>query len=231
MPNKKGDRPRGRSPTQPAGLARAAPSLRIFALTEGGSSFCSWEHSVRRATASIELKVVTDKGRCVVASCPLAPMATDASALLIPPPRCKKAQNADPSVKRARRATFPCFCSYVANAGSASVTFARNCASCAAEVFGADKGVVVAGGEGVVVAADTAGPPAATMADEMAHQRQADAMNRRGFHPAAATCAALQILSHLSLRQTEHPLRGCRHLHVQFSRARVTTVTSSSPSP
>jgi hypothetical protein len=74
------------------------------------------------------------------------------------------------------------------------VTFAKNCASCAAEVFGAVRGAEVVGVDEVVVAADTAGPPAATTANAIAHTLQADATNRRWFHPAAATCAALQIL-------------------------------------
>ncbi len=68
------------------------------------------------------LKVVTDSGSFVCASVVLAPSASATRAASIPPPRRSSAQKADPSVNSARSATFPCCCSYVTNAGSASVT-------------------------------------------------------------------------------------------------------------
>ena len=63
------------------------------------------------ATASIVLKVVTDKGRCVFLFASRSDGHDSQGARRFPRRVARKAQNADPSVKRARRATFPSFCS------------------------------------------------------------------------------------------------------------------------
>ena len=81
----------------------------MLAWTEVGTSFFSEGQSVSSATASTVLKVVMDDGRWVCASVLLPPIASSTRASPHPPPRSKKAQKADPSVRRARRATFPSF--------------------------------------------------------------------------------------------------------------------------
>ena len=94
------------------------------------------------------------------------------------------------------------------------MTFVRNCPSCATEVLGADSGAEFVesedldGIDDVVVAADPAWSPAAAI-NATANRTQAEATNRRGLHPAAATSPALQISSRrvvprqLSHRKTE----------------------------
>jgi hypothetical protein len=92
------------------GVASDAPSARIFTTSDGGTTFWSDGHSVRRATASTALKVVTDNGRRVRDSTCRAPTATDTIAPSRLRSRFKNAQNADPSVSSDRSATFPsCF--------------------------------------------------------------------------------------------------------------------------
>ena len=46
-------------------LGQRLAEVRILARSDPGTSFCSEGHSVRSATASMVLKVVTDNGRCV----------------------------------------------------------------------------------------------------------------------------------------------------------------------
>src|ERR1700689_2319822 len=105
--------------------------------------------SVRSATASTALNVVTVIGRCDSASTCRAPTTTETIAVSMSRSRFKNAQNADPSVTSDRRATLPDFFSYVANAGSASVTSDKYCASWATLAFGAASGPDV--GASVVV--------------------------------------------------------------------------------
>lgn len=130
------------------------PSLRILDMTGAGTSVWSEGQRVRIATESIELKVVTDSGRCVCVSTVLAPTATDTIASSMLPSRCRNAQKADPSVSSERRATLPALCSYVLRAGSTSVTSAKKLASWATVAVGLDNGFDASGGLDVVVAAD-----------------------------------------------------------------------------
>ena len=73
------------TPVQPVRLARAAPRLWTLFWSGPGSSFRSDGQSVRSATDSMLLNVVTDKGRCVWDSSLRAPTARLTSASSISP--------------------------------------------------------------------------------------------------------------------------------------------------
>src|ERR1700689_5790969 len=92
--------------------------------------------SVRSATASTALNVITVIGRCDSASTCRAPTTTETIAVSMSRSRFKNAQNADPSVNSDRRATLPDFFSYVANAGAGTVTWDHYCASWGRVAFG-----------------------------------------------------------------------------------------------